>query len=434
MRIALVGGTVIDGNGGAPVRNGTVVIEDSKIISVGQGHDLASEVLCIDVSGKTVMPGLIDTHVHFAAWAQWQITKQNRPLSYYMAETALNMRRTLETGVTSARDLGGLEVGFCDAQALGMIPGPRTLTACVIIQATNGVLDNLPGVGGAITPQGLTVKLPGIPSPWADGVDGVRAKVRETLRYGAHLIKIANTSSPWKNPNRRPDRPLYTRQEVEAIVDEAHRAGVQVCCHVLAGNGTEATLDAIRAGVDFIDHGDVLDDECIEEMVKRNTWYCPMFSILDFHRARNPNPAVNPIAAKSFEQTQVSFRKATAAGVRICMGTDHGAETGWQGQEMQWMAENGLTPMQSIVVSTKRSAEAMRMDKLVGTLDVGKEADLLVVDGDPLQDLRILSDPRRLSLVMQAGKPVSGPLARDFPYQVPVHLSFMSQPPSKRSW
>jgi len=414
MSIAFIGGTVIDGTGADPMPETTIVVEESKIVEITQQTEFGHDVDVYDISGRTILPGLIDTHVHFAEWAQWLITSQKHPLSYLAAETICRMRATLERGVTSARDMGGLEIGFCQAQEAGLIPGPRTKAVLVIIQATNGLTDFMPGVGGTITPQGLSAFMPGIPTPWANGADGVREKVREVLRYGADFIKIAQTSVPWAQQHR-PDRPCFTPAELEAIVDEAHRAGTEVCCHVIGYESTDSTWEAIQAGVDLIDHGSFLDDRCVEEMAKRNIWYCPMFSIMDFHATRNQNPMVNPIGARTLELTKESFKKALAAGVRICLGTDQPFEIPWQGREIKFMIECGMTPMQAIVASTKSSAEALHMDNLVGTLEVGKEADLLVIDGNPLETHDIFCDPNNLQLVMQAGKPFSGTLAASFP-------------------
>ena len=434
MLIALVGGKVINGNGGEPLEGGTVVIDGTKIVEISEKRKLGADVVALDVRGKTVMPGLIDTHVHFSPWFQWLISSQAKALSYWTSKTVFSMRLFLQTGVTTARDMGGLEVGFAEAQADGLIMGPRTRTALVIIQATNGLTDNMPGVGGTITPQGLTAFLPGLPSPWADGEDGVRAKVREVLRYGADIIKCANTPVPWTSPKLRSDRPLFTRKELEAIVDEAHRAGVQVCCHVTGYESTDSTLEAIRAGVDVIDHGSLLDDECVSEMARRGTYYCPMFAIMDFHRKRNPDLSVRPIADRAYELTRASFRKAVEAGVRICMGTDQAIETGWQGLELQCMVENGLTPMEALVVSTRQAAQALGMEALVGTLEAGKEADLLVLDGDPLQDVRVLQSVENLLLVMQAGKPMYGALSQQLPYEPVENVSLLAARPTKRSW
>jgi imidazolonepropionase-like amidohydrolase len=422
----------------AETKTEAVIVDGNKIVEISDKRKFGSDVQAFDVAGKTVMPGLIDTHLHFAPYFQWLISSQHRSLGYLFSIVIRHMRQALETGVTAARDMGGLEAGICEAQAEGLILGPRMQTALVIIEPTNGLIDARSGLIRAITPQGLYQILPGLPAPWADGVDGVRAKVREALRYGADSIKLANTACPWGNPKVRWDRPLFTRAELEAAVDEAHRAGVPVTCHIINWDNTEAALDAIRAGVDLIDHGNYLDDECIEEMVKRGTWYCPMFFVLDYHRELIHVLKVRPIAEHTYQQTAESFRKAVKAGVRICMGTDQGYESGVQGFEMTQYVKNGMSPMQAIVTSTKRSAEAMRMDHLVGTLEPGKEADLLVLDRDPLADISVLGDPANLRLVMQAGKPVAGPMVREFPYQPSENLDFMSAMLTgqlkKRSW
>lgn len=332
------------------------------------------------------------------------------------------MRALLERGVTTARDMGGLEIGICQAQEEGVIPGPRTKTVCVIIQPTNGLLDLLPGAGGAITPQGLKTFLPGLPSPWADGPDNCRAKVRETLRYGAHFVKIANTAVPWHQPHLRPDRPLFTQAEVEAMVDEAKRAGTEVCCHICCYESTQAAKEALNAGVHLIDHGGYLDDECIELMLKNNVWLSPTFSVMKWHAEKSPLPFAREISKRFIELSQKSFEKAVKAGVRVCMGTDHAYEIGWHGGEIEAMVESGMTPMQAILASTKLAAEALKMDNLVGTLEAGKEADLLVVDGNPLEKPGILADPKNLSLVMQAGKPCAGPMVSQFDFEAPDQI------------
>ena len=191
---------------------------------------------------------------------------------------------------------------------------------------------------------------------------------------------------------------------------------------------------AIKSGVDLIDHGVYLDDDCIAEMAKRKTWFCPMFAIMDFHRFRNPEPRVNSMAQECIELTADSFRRAVKAGVPVAMGTDGGLETGWQPSEMANMVEFGMTPMQSLEASTLKAAEALGLDHLVGSLEVDKQADLLVVDGDPLSDFRMLEDTRNLTLVMQGGKPAAGPLASQFPFEPPEQLTFFPPRPTKRPW
>lgn len=434
MMFALTGGTVIDGTGAAPQTEATIVVENGVIVEIGQQTDFGKDVHVVDISGKTVMPGIIDTHMHFATWAQWLITQQHSPLSYLMSKTVLDLRRTLETGVTTARDLGGLERGFVDAQDHGLIPGPRLQTACVIIQPTNGLTDIMPGVGGTITPQSMTAFLPGLPSPWADGPWAVRAKVREALRFGAQAIKLVSGGLPWEKLHLDEDRPLFTEEELHAAVDEAHRAGVRVCCHTITMKNADAAMMAVKSGADLIDHGVYLDDDCIAEMASRKTWFCPMFSIMEFHRSRNPMQHVNPIARECFELTADSFRRAVKAGVPIAMGTDGGLETGWQAHEMAYMVEYGMTPMESLVASTLNAAEALGLDRHVGSLEANKQADLLVLENDPLEDFHTLQDPGNINLVMQAGIPVSGPLMSEFPYHHPENLTFFPPRPQKRPW
>ena len=422
MKISLKGGTVIDGTGRDIRSDCNVIIEGSKIVDISTGKEGTDEGQNIDVTGKFIMPGIIDTHVHYMPWMQWLISKQQYSLSYLMARGISGMRALLERGVTTARDMGGLEIGICQAQEEGLIPGPRTRTVCVIIQPTNGLLDFLPGAGGSITPQGLKTFLPGLPSPWADGPYSCRAKVREALRYGAHFVKIANTAVPWHQPHLRPDRPLFTQAEVEAMVDEAKRAGTEVCCHICSYESTQAALEALKAGVSLIDHGGYLDDECIELMLENNVWLSPTFTVTKWHAEKNPLPFAREVAKRFFDLTQKSFEKAVKAGVRICMGTDHAYEIGWHGIEIKLMVESGMTPMQSIMASTKLAAEALKMEDLVGTLEVGKEADLLVVDGNPLEEPLILADPKNLSLIMQAGKPCAGPMVSQFEFETPDQI------------
>ncbi len=414
-----IGGTVIDGTGTAPRPDCMVVVEGSKIVEVSQRREeLGPEALVIDVRGKTVMPGLIDCHTHFAPWIQWLINDQGHSLMYLGAKTTYFLKGVLESGVTTARDLGGLEAGFVEAQAKGLIPGPRLQTSLVIISPTNGLLDCIPGVGRAISPQGRVAQAPGVPLPWCDGPNEARKKVREVLRYGADVIKIANTGTPY-DTKLAPDRPHFTVEELEAICDEAHKAGVQVNCHVMKSR--RATLEAVRAGVDIIDHGTLLDEECVEEMARRGVWLTPMFSIAHWHTNHNPNPAARKFNAEMLKEHLHSFALAFKGGVPIAMGTDAAFAVGVNAKELEYLVQAGMTPMQAITASTGRAAECLRMKHIVGTLEAGKEADLLIIDGNPLQDITALARKECLSLVMQAGVPMAGPMVYQFPWKPPQY-------------
>jgi imidazolonepropionase-like amidohydrolase len=413
MVTAFVGGTVIDGTGNSAQQDMTIVVEGTKITDVSRRREFGPEVRVIDVSGKTVMPGLIDCHMHFGVWYQWLITYQDEYLMFQAAKTAYSLRSHLEAGCTASRDHGGLEAGFVQAVTEGLIPGPRLQTALVIIQPTNGLMDHMPGMGRAISPQGHYAAAPAIPTPWCDGPWEARAKVREVLRYGADFIKIASTAHPV--PVKGPAHRLtFSSEEIEAIVHEAHEADVPVCCH---STSIEGTLRAVRAGVDTIEHGTVLNEECVEEMVKRGTWLCPMFTIIVWHANHNPDERVREVIAPYLEEMRESFALAVKGGVRIAMGTDAATTTGTVGIELKHMCDSGMTPMQSIVASAKDAAEYLGMNDDIGTLESGKEADLLVVDGNPLENIAILSDTQNLSLVMQAGRPMAGPMVTLFPWQ-----------------
>lgn len=398
MRMALVGGVVIDGNGGSARSDCTIVIEGSKMVEVGPGRDLGSDVQIIDVAGKTVMPGLIDCHIHFAHWGMNLIEHQGKHLMLLAAETADALKTTLEAGCTTARDLGGLDAGFVEAVAKKLIPGPRLQSSLIIVSPTNGIVD-------PTTAQGLpSPAVPGMPTPECNGPDGARAKVREVLRCGGDVIKIATTGGV-SSAKVDPRRQLFTREEVEAIVDEAHMAGVRVTCHALGGPGL---LMAVRAGVDTIEHGGWLDEESVGEMARRGTWYVPTFAVYRWHATLGPE--FKQERARAMREHHLrSFTLAMQAGVRIVMGTDAGGYGyGDNGLELELLVEAGMTPMQAIEASTKRAAECMDVQAEVGTLEAGKEADLLVLDGDPLQEIGVIRRRERLALVMQGGQAVAG--------------------------
>ena len=402
MRTALVGGVVIDGNGGPARPDCTVVIDDSKIVEVSRQREFGSEVSVVDVAGKTVMPGLIDCHIHFAHWGMNLLEHQDKHLMLLAAETAHALRTTLEAGCTTARDLGGLDVGFVEAVAQKLIPGPRLQSSLIIVSPTNGIVD-------PTSAQGLASPVvPGMPTPACNGPHEARAKVREVLRCGGDVIKIATTGGV-SSAKVDPRRQLFTREEVEAIVDEAHTAGVQVTCHALGGPGL---LMAVRAGVDTIEHGGWLDEESVAEMARRGTWYVPTFAVYRWHATLGPE--FKQVRARAMREHHLrSFALAMQAGVRIAMGTDAGGYGyGDNGLELELLVEAGMTPMQAIEASTKRAAECLGIQAEVGTLEAGREADLLVLDGDPLQDVGVIRRREQLALVMQAGQVVAGTMRR----------------------
>jgi imidazolonepropionase-like amidohydrolase len=398
MRTALVGGVLLDGQGGPPRPGTTLVIDGSRIAEVCHERAFGPDVRVVDLGGRTLIPGLVDCHVHLAPWALGLAAHHDRRLMELAAETVRALRTTLEGGCTTARDLGGLDPGFRDAVARGVVPGPRLQVSLVIVSPTNGMAD-------PVTVQGLrSPTVPGIPDPECNGPDGVRAKVREVLRAGADVVKIA-VSGGVSAPRLPPRRPIFTVEEIAAAVDEAHRAGAPVTCHAVGGPNA---LAAVRAGVDTIEHGAWLDDETVAEMARRGTWYVPTFAIYRWHATRGT--ALRQARARELiEPHRQSFARARAAGVRIALGTDSGAYGyGETALELELMVEAGLSPAEALAAGTGRAAECLGLAAETGTLAAGKAADLVVLEGDPLRDITVVGQPEVRALVLAAGRPAGG--------------------------
>jgi imidazolonepropionase-like amidohydrolase len=404
--LALVNGRLIDGTGGRVRERATVVIDGDRIAEVADDRPLPDAVRVVDVDGATIMPGLIDCHMHHAPWAQSLVTHPE-PLALLMSRTVRALKETVESGVTTARDLGGLERGFVEAVDQGVIAGPRLQTSLIIVSPTNSLMDHHPVSGGAITARGRFESLPGLPLPWCDGPVAARAKVREVLRMGADVIKVAMTGS-MTFPARRPHRPLFTQEELEAIVDEAHLEGVPVCCHA---HGDPGALMAVRAGVDTIEHGTYLSEDCALEMAERGTWYVPTMCISTWHSTLSPE-SVRAHTAEMPERHRESIARAVRLGVRIAAGTDTNNRHGYgrTGMELELLVAAGLSEAAAISIATEASSRCMGMEKDVGTIAAGKFADLLILNGDPYEDVRILQDRRRLDAVIKGGELMHGSL------------------------
>jgi imidazolonepropionase-like amidohydrolase len=398
MKTALLGGVLLDGRGGPPCPATTLVIDGARIESVGHERQFGPDVRVIDLEGRTVMPGLIDCHVHLAPWALRLVAHPDQRLMELAAETVRALSTTLMGGCTTARDLGGLDPGFRDAVGRGLVAGPRLQVSCVIVSPTNGMADPV-SVQGIRSPS-----LPGMPEPECDGPHAARAKVREVLRAGADVVKIA-VSGGVSAPRLPARRPLFTPEEIAAVVDEAHRADAPVACHAVGGPNT---LAAVRAGVDTIEHGAWLDDETVGEMARRGTWYVPTFAIYRWHAERGT--ALRQARARELiAPHRESFARARSAGVRIALGTDSGAYGhGETAVELAHMVEAGLSPADAIVAGTGRAATCLGIDGETGTLAAGMAADVLVLERDPLRDITVAADPAARALVLRAGKPVGG--------------------------
>src|SRR5579859_1436287 len=401
MTTAIRCGTLIDGTGTEPVRGATLVVDDDTITNVDRSGSVpgdAAEV--IDAEHLTVMPGMIDAHVHLAS-STWGLQERLlMPFSLIVAHALNHARITLEAGFTTVRDAAGTPRGVKMAIDQGLFPGPRLRIAVSALSQTGGH-------GDQVMPNGASIRaVSELPFTVVDGVEDVRKATREVLRAGADQIKV-HTSGGVMSANDEPGATGFAPDEIAAIVYEARAAGKTVMAHAQA---TQGIKNAVLGGIQSIEHGIYLDEEVVEEMKRRGTFLvatlvAPLWVV---RRAEQDPASVPPYAVRKAKEVtadhKASFRLAVERGVRIAMGTDTGVGPhGSNAEELERMVEGGMTPMQAIVATTKTAAECARLSHLTGTLEPGKRADLLGVDGDPLADIRVLQDRARLALIMRDG-------------------------------
>jgi len=407
--IVIRGVTLIDGTGQAPVAGATVIVEEGRIVSAGSaaypGPALPAGSVVLDARGMTVMPGVIDAHDHLNSHGYDLAGRHNlnKPLSLVHLETAAILEDTLASGVTAVRDAAGLDLGFKLAIEQGLIPGPRLKLALAFISPTGGVSDYTTISGHEFEPK------PGIPPGVANGAEAVRAKVREMVRSGADVIKTATTGGV-SSARHGPLEAQYSQEELDVIVDEARILDRKVMCHALGGPGLRV---AVEAGVHSIEHGSYLDlnPELAPMMADKGIFYVPTFMVYVYHAGERGAPYMRERAAAMRDHHVRSLQLALQSGVKVAMGTDAGGYVhGCNAMELELMVQAGMTPMQAIVASTRTAGECMQMDRDVGTLEAGKQADLLVVDGDPLADIALLQKRDRLALIMKGGEIVTNRL------------------------
>ncbi|WP_445257981.1 amidohydrolase family protein [Nocardioides aurantiacus] len=377
-RTLFSGGQVYDGttHRAAP---GDVMVEDGRVVEVGTGLD-GDEV--VDCSGGYVSPGFFDCHVHVTLDAPSVMQIIETPFSLQFYAAAANLRATLETGITTVRDAGGADLGIRTTVERGMIPGPRMQLSIIMLSQTGGHGDDW-GVCGGDVP--FFVPHPGRPSGVVDGPDEVRKRVRELVRAGADVIKVATTGGVL-SPNDDPRHAHFRDDEIAVMTAEAAAAGLSVMAHAQGAEGIKA---AVRNGVRSIEHGIFLDEEAIELMLAHDAWLVPTLhaprAVIRAAEAGLPLPAAVVAKARDVAASHLdSVRRAHAAGVRIAMGTDCGVGPhGTNLEELGLMAAAGLGPVDALHAATGSAAALLGVDDDRGTLAPGKRADLVVVDGDP---------------------------------------------------
>ena len=388
--------TVIDGSGKEPQARMDVIISEGRISALGRSGSLPIEYQNVEIyslQGMTLLPGLIDCHVHiFADAGPEGRINSGEPPGLALLRAAYHARCTLEAGITTIRDLGGqehMEFALRQAIAEGYCIGPRMVLAGKLLSMTSAGADAFRGMYRE-----------------ADGADEVRKAAREQLKAGADVIKVMATGAVM-TPGEQPGASQFTLEEMFAAAEEAHKVGRKLAAHA---HGSTGILTAVQAGADTIEHGSLLCEspEAIRLMAERGVFLVPTLatSAMTTHGSEIPSfMAEND--RRLGDAPQRSVRAALGAGVPIAMGTDAGVPFVRHGDnaiELVLMVEAGLSPMQSIAASTSKAAMALGLQDEVGMIEVGKCADLLIIDGDPLDDIGILTQKERIRLVMRNGR------------------------------
>ncbi len=402
MTRVLIGATLIDGTGAAPVPDAAVVIDGDRITAAGPRAALSwpADAEVIDARGRTLIPGLIDAHDHLASHGYGLATRLglDEPASTAHLRTARVLAETLAMGYTTVRDAGGLDAGFKLAVEQGLIPGPRLVLALQIISPTGGI-------GDRVSPSGhdcCGAHDPLLPPCVANGPDPVRDVVRTMVRAGADVIKTATTGGASSRPGHGPLDAAFSLAEMEALVTESHALGRRVMCHALGGPGLRT---ALAAGVDSIEHGCYLDEDAtlLGQMAVQGTFFVPTLTVYVYHR-ESPAPHVRERAVALHAHHVASVRRALELGVPIAAGTDAGGHGHPKNAlELKYLVEAGLTPMQALRAATQWAAACLGLEGEVGTIEQGRLADLVLVGGDPLDDVTLLLDPARIELVLKGG-------------------------------
>ena len=408
----LKGGRLIDGTGTGPVAAATVVVRDRRIeaVTTQTSGDWPSDAEIIDVSGTTILPGLIDCHDHLAMHGydlarRWGI---DEPQSTRALRTARVLQDTLAAGYTAVRDAAGLDAGFKRAIDEGLIAGPRLVVSLCIVSPIGGI-------GDRVSPSGFSCCVPNdplLPDGVVNSLADVRPVVRRIVRAGADVIKCATTGGASSRPGHGPRDGAFNLEEMQTLVDEAHALDRRVMCHALGGRGLRV---AVEAGADSIEHGCYLDEEpkLLDMMAQRGIFFVPTFAVYEYHR-KSALSHIRERAHHLQEHHVESLHRALAAGVRIAAGTDaggHGHPS--NAMEIECLVKAGLTPLQALRAATGWAAECLGLEREIGTVEKGKLADLIVVAGDPLGDVAVLQDPERIALVLKGGEIAANRLAQN---------------------
>ncbi|WP_436884410.1 amidohydrolase family protein [Mammaliicoccus sciuri] len=392
---------LIDGTGKDIQRGIDIKVENHVISEIGS--NLNGDNI-IEGNGQYLLPGIIDSHVHVMLEMEPLERRLSTPFSYNFYKAINHLKRTVDAGVTTVRDALGADLGLKEAVNDSLILGPR-------LQISVNALTITGGHGDSYTKSGIQLPIlqdgyPGLPSGICDGVNEVRKKAREMLRAGADVLKVHATGGV-TSATDHPDYTQFSLEELKVIVEEAQfRNNRKVMAHA---QGLQGVKQCIEAGIHSIEHGIYLDDEAVQLMKEKEMYLVPTLlaplSVIEF--AEELGMSENSIKkSKQVMQDHIdSFKKAHQAGVKIAMGTDAGVfKHGTNLRELELMVEHGMTEMEAIVSSTKTAAECLGYDDDLGTIEVGKKADFIILDQNPLEDIKVLRDPNKIKVVSIDGK------------------------------
>ena len=390
-------GQLLDVKTGNTLQNQAIVIKGDKIVSVGPAASVkaAPDATVVDLPNATVLPGLIDAHTHITFNPSFGYETLGISIPREALIGAHNARVTLEAGITTVRNVGArgyADVALRDAINAGDVPGPRMLVSGPALSITGGHCDNdlLPFEYHA-TSDGA-----------ADGVEAVQHKTREIIKYGADVIKICATGGVLSKGDD-PNASQYTLEEMKAIVADAHRLGRKVAAHA---HGAQGVQWASEAGVDSIEHGHLMNDAAVATLKKNGTYLVPTLYLMDWHKEHAAQAHLPEYTIKKMQMVsevgQNNVKKAIAAGVKIGMGTDAAVYPhGLNAHELGVYVRLGMTPLQAIQTATINDADLLGWTDRIGTLEPGKYADIIAVDGDPLKDVTTLES---VKFVMKGGE------------------------------
>jgi imidazolonepropionase-like amidohydrolase len=397
---AIKAGRLIDVVSGTILKNQIILIDNNLITEIGNNVSIPKDAEIIDLSNSTVLPGLIDCHTHMSGEPSEDYYGDifRKTSIDYAVRAPIYAKRTLEAGFTTCRDLGSadlIDISLRNAINEGVIEGPRMYVATFALGATGGHSD-VTGFNPNIAWKG-NPDFTGV----ADGVDEIRKRVRNNIKWGADVIKVCATAGVMSE-EESVGAPQYSLEEMKALVDEAHMWGKKVAAHA---HGTEGINRAVLAGVNSVEHCSILDDQTIKLMKEKGTYMVPTLYALDYiietySKKGFPEKIINKAKSIKIEKEK-SFERAVKAGVKIAYGTDAAVMPhGWNAKDFSYMVKAGMTPMQAIQSATINAADLLDIKNKAGSITIGKYADIIAVENNPLDDVTILE---HVKFVMKDG-------------------------------